>query len=214
MNLYPKRLHQVCSSRQSAFTLVELLAGIAVIGILLLVLLPTINSVLSTSKDSTCISNLRQIGAAALLYSQEHENRTLPGNFYNALINEGYLPAQSYSDMIDKTGIWMCPHDTKDRSEVEEDKASSILNISYGYNAQRIGLPPEYWSVSKIMVNQIEDPANTIYLCDAKSYYFNRGNKNAVFRHSGDRLHAVFFDCHVEKLTKPEDLTEFYNKHL
>jgi prepilin-type N-terminal cleavage/methylation domain-containing protein/prepilin-type processing-associated H-X9-DG protein len=61
-----------------AFTLVELLVVVAVIGILAALLLPAMTGVKHAAKQVRCISNLRQLGLAAQMYFDEHEGSTFP----------------------------------------------------------------------------------------------------------------------------------------
>ncbi len=62
--------------RTQAFTLIELLTVIAIIGILAAILIPVVGKVRESARTSTCISNLRQIGQACSLY--EAENGHIP----------------------------------------------------------------------------------------------------------------------------------------
>lgn len=54
-----------------AFTLIELLTVIAIIGILAAILIPTVGRVRDSAKDAACKSNLRQIGMAAQVYAND-----------------------------------------------------------------------------------------------------------------------------------------------
>jgi prepilin-type N-terminal cleavage/methylation domain-containing protein/prepilin-type processing-associated H-X9-DG protein len=60
------------------FTLVELLVVIAIIAILAAILFPVFAQAREKARQTTCLSNLRQIGAAAQMYAQEYDER-LPG---------------------------------------------------------------------------------------------------------------------------------------
>jgi len=64
---------------RGGFTVVELLVVVAVIGILLGLVLPSLSGALGRGKALREQSNLRQVGAAWLAYSTEHRERALPG---------------------------------------------------------------------------------------------------------------------------------------
>src|SRR5690625_3090711 len=61
--------------RRTAFTLIELLTVIAIIGILASILIPVVGKVRDSAKSAVCISNLRQVGLAAMAYALENEER-------------------------------------------------------------------------------------------------------------------------------------------
>ncbi len=72
--------------KRTAFTLVELLVVIAIIGVLVALLLPAVQAARESARRSSCSSNLRQIGLAALNY--ESANRRLP---------PGYLAGKNFN---------------------------------------------------------------------------------------------------------------------
>ena len=57
-----------------AFTLIELLTVIAIIGVLAAILFPVFAKVKSAAKNATCISNLNQIGAAINIYMSNYDD--------------------------------------------------------------------------------------------------------------------------------------------
>ena len=60
---------------RQGFSLIELLVAVAVISIVAAIVLPVFAQVRARARTATCLSNMRQLGAAALLYAQDNDER-------------------------------------------------------------------------------------------------------------------------------------------
>ena len=102
---------------QHGFTLVELLVVVAIIAMLVLLLLPAINAARESARQSTCLSNVRQIGLAM-------------ANFESAT---SYYPP-SWSEPVDGTGAGWSIHGRL-LPFLEEKVVGDRINFREGYDA-------------------------------------------------------------------------------
>jgi prepilin-type processing-associated H-X9-DG protein/prepilin-type N-terminal cleavage/methylation domain-containing protein len=65
-------LRVVRRCRRAAFTLVELLVVVGVIGVLIALLLPVLSRARRQAQQVACLSNLRQLGCAFIAYAHDH----------------------------------------------------------------------------------------------------------------------------------------------
>lgn len=77
------------------FTLVELLAVVAIVGVLAALLLPAAGSVRQSADNAGCLENLRQLGLGMQNYCNDHDG-TLPGPIFSGIYPIPYQTCITY----------------------------------------------------------------------------------------------------------------------
>src|SRR5437868_3373106 len=99
--------------RRHGFTLIELLVVIAIIAIIAAILFPVFAQAREMARRTACLSNLKQIGAATLMYAQDWDESLpyTPGNVVK-LFGEPDAPSNFLGSIVPyvKTrDIFVCP---------------------------------------------------------------------------------------------------------
>ena len=92
---------------ERGFTLIELLVVIAIVAILLAVLVPTLKHVREQGKRAVCLSNVKQLGLAWVLYADDNGDKIVNGN--TGAAGESPVPADEdgwvhWAGYSDQTG--------------------------------------------------------------------------------------------------------------
>jgi prepilin-type N-terminal cleavage/methylation domain-containing protein/prepilin-type processing-associated H-X9-DG protein len=72
-------------TRPAGFTLIELLVVIAIIAILAAILFPVFAQARAKARQASCLSNLKQIGLGAMMYSQDYDEMIVPIQVYSGV---------------------------------------------------------------------------------------------------------------------------------
>lgn len=99
--------------KKRAFTLIELLVVIAIIAILAAILFPVFAQAREKARQTTCLSNCKQIGLGIYQYIQDHDE-TLPiGENYDApsaYFSHWYQDIDPY---VKNAQVYICPSETR-----------------------------------------------------------------------------------------------------
>ncbi|MET0262981.1 MAG: type II secretion system protein [Rariglobus sp.] len=197
------------------FTLVELLAVIAIIGVLAAIVIPVVGSVRASARTSTATSNLRQLAAAQLLYASENKSELTPVHSY-ALRKKADGSPDQRSWMM-----WLMPYvypeittstqlNTRRVAELtvfdvpESERLSGVQSIAMnsliatpaGPADYRISAMPRPSAI--IMLGELVEGRGTDTMDPHDRGRGLHGLSTPAFRRSGEKALMAFCDGHVE----------------
>jgi len=92
--------------RRRAFTLIELLVVIAIIAVLASILFPVFAAARERARITTCASNLRQLGMASRMYSQDNDEQLYAGR---TLYNPHLGLTTAWGPYVKSDRLYYCP---------------------------------------------------------------------------------------------------------
>ncbi len=172
--------------QERAFTLVEILTVIAIISALAAILFPVFIGVKGSALRASCITNMRQVGAASNLYGADYDDMFMPTN---------HMPGSKGNSRYDRTwvqlmlpylkafSVFHCPADTSrvargdatfDQDlvpgETDTQYYTASMRSNYGYNYQNLAPNVRVngvWQSQPKSMSAVAQPSRTLMYVDS-----------------------------------------------
>jgi len=149
------------------FTLIELLVVIAIIAILAAILFPVFAKAREKARQSSCLSNIKQITLGALQYAQDYDERMVPNFSYappGVNLFWWYDMLQPY---MKNTQLTLCPSTSSSPGTYTTLRPAGFPNpalLCYAVNAMYVSKG----AGDGVSMGEIVVPSTTIWIVDSK----------------------------------------------
>jgi prepilin-type N-terminal cleavage/methylation domain-containing protein/prepilin-type processing-associated H-X9-DG protein len=214
--------------RRRGFTLIELIVVIAIIAILAAILFPVFAQARERARMTACVSNMRQIGSALMMYTQDYDE-TFPYAFFRGNRGTGADPSYVWKNAIrsylKSLDVLACPSNPHSRCTPGiprvnpptagsnalgwENEPERRMPISYSMNT----CTATWYSIDSpggprtppLRQAQLVRPGDTLLICEST---WGQGDMHAawlwqacpgIFAHSAGKVgNFIFYDGHVK----------------
>jgi prepilin-type N-terminal cleavage/methylation domain-containing protein/prepilin-type processing-associated H-X9-DG protein len=193
-------------SRPGGFTLVELLVVIAILAVLAAFLFPVFSRVREKARRTACLSHLRQLGAALLIYAQDYDERVVLNDNWDLMAPRSFdgtlRTVSDWPDLLQpylkNEGVLVCP---------SAAPATGLYTTEQGrrcaYALNNVDGIFEKAGRSPAALAEIDDPAGTVFCGDGGA--------------PGGISFQVIGDLTVDLAARPPRITSdqggFYGRH-
>jgi prepilin-type N-terminal cleavage/methylation domain-containing protein/prepilin-type processing-associated H-X9-DG protein len=213
--------------RKRAFTLIELLVVIAIIAILAAILFPVFAQARERARMSACLSNMRQIGSALMMYAQDYDETLpyirfhCPGGAKGSHCYTWKNATRPYLKSLDvlacpsnpyghpQPGLYSDPAKPGTNSEGWEQEPEQRMPISYGMNScAATWIPSDQKGTGPpTRLGQLVRPSETMMVVENQGlpyadmvvhWLWHTDRCNGVFAHSSKVANFIFYDGHVK----------------
>jgi prepilin-type N-terminal cleavage/methylation domain-containing protein/prepilin-type processing-associated H-X9-DG protein len=190
------------------FTLIELLVVIAIIAILAAILFPVFAKAREKARQSSCLSNLKQIMMAGLQYAQDYDEKMV--SFMNPWQDSGPVVwwYDAYQPYIKNTQVFTCPS----RTPSDPRGCNRGITNRYGINSGLGGLKmAEIWRPAELIFHcetGCYTTTNGWYINNDPTWTWNDVSQPSATSYSGFLLvhsgmcNCAFVDGHVKALNR------------
>lgn len=155
-------VERVIDLQRRGFTLIELLVVIAIIAILAAILFPVFAKAREKARQSSCLSNVKQLALAALQYTQDYDE-FLPASYK---VGPPALWPDTIQPYVKNQQVFVCPS----LSGPLATQWNSTQHMAYGWNYNYLtsAVPGRAagYNLPTASLGQVQSPAETIMLGD------------------------------------------------